>query len=170
MEMGMDDKNVLLIPKIENGIVIDHIPAGLGPKLLELLLRYPRLRSVALTLGVNYRSTRMGTKDMIKLGTRELPADAQAQISIVAPGVTVKTITDYRVGEKLVLSLPDRMIGLVKCRNPNCITNAERSVETRFTLDGSAESSIGRGKGRAEYRCAHCERVFALAELERILP
>lgn len=157
----MDDKKTLLIPKIDRGIVIDHIPAGLGLKLMHLMTRYPDLEDKVITLGVNYDSHRLGSKDMIKIAIEELPSAVLEQLSILAPGVTIKRITDYSVDKKYVLQLPDNMENLVRCKNPNCITNWEGTLPTRFARMGPEST---------KYKCAHCERVFELDTLERRLP
>lgn len=157
----MDNKKLLLIPKIEEGIVIDHIPAGLGLKLMGLMRRYPDMRDTVITLGVNYNSPKLGTKDMIKIALRELPAEVLEQLSILAPGVTIKRITDYSVDKKYVLQMPDKLESLVRCRNPNCITNWEGALPTRF-------NRIAPDSGK--YKCNHCERVFPLDRLEKVRP
>ena len=156
-----DTRTMLHIPKIEEGIVIDHIPAGLGTKLLELFQRFDELSGVVLSVGLNYKSKKIGRKDMIKLQIRDLSPRVRQQISIVSPGVTIKRIVDYRVAEKLVSQVPETISNLVKCRNPSCITNFEDHVETYFScLDPEGQW----------FRCSYCERVFRLDELERILP
>ena len=156
----MDDRRTLLIPKIEDGIVIDHIPAGLGTPLLELLRKYSELKEEVFSVGLNYNSDRLGRKDMVKIGVRELPERALQEISIIAPGVSIKRITDYEVDKRYTLNMPDSIVDLVKCKNPNCITNSERKLETRFTCIQ---------REQALYRCGHCERVFELDKLERTL-
>lgn len=156
----MDDRRTLLIPKIENGIVIDHIPAGLGTPLLDLLRDYAELKDRVFSVGLNYNSDKLGRKDMVKIGARELPQRALQEISIIAPGVSIKRITDYEVDKRYTLNMPDSIADLVKCKNPNCITNSERKAETRFTCIAPE---------LALYRCGHCERVFELDKLETTL-
>ena len=66
----MSNKNeVLLIPKIELGIVVDHIPAGQGPKILDIIFQHEEMKDVAVTLGLNYDSKKLGKKDLIKLSS-----------------------------------------------------------------------------------------------------
>jgi len=151
------DRKTLLIPRIENGIVIDHIPAGMGVALLDIIRSDAGLSDVVTTLGLNYGSPTLGTKDMIKIWARELPTSVLAQISVVAPGVTIKRVTDYEVDKRYVLWPPKAIEGLARCRNPGCITNHEAGVVTRF---GAIDAD------RKLFRCAYCERVFRIAELE----
>ena len=87
-----EDKKVLLIPKIENGIVIDHVPAGFGLKILEIIHSYPEMTSVVVTVGLNYSSSKLGKKDMLKLQTEELPARVLQHIAMVCSGVSIKRI------------------------------------------------------------------------------
>jgi aspartate carbamoyltransferase regulatory subunit len=111
------------------------------------------------TVGLNYTSSKLGKKDMIKLSAEELPAPVLQHISMVCPGVTIKRIKNYQVDKKFTISLPDVMIGLARCRNPSCVTHHERDVVTRFRCVDAASQ---------RYKCAFCERIFALKELEII--
>lgn len=153
------NEKVLLIPKIENGIVIDHIPAGLGAPILRAIVAHPEARNVVLTLGLNYKSNKLGHKDLIKLDIDDLPASVLEQIALIAPGVTVKRIKQFDVDKKYVMQTPELLHNLVKCRNPNCITNHEGSIRTEFRAINNQ---------RLQYKCTHCERIFALPELERL--
>lgn len=152
----MTPQNILLIPKIERGIVIDHIPAGLGIRVMALIGRWPELEDAVVTLGLNYKSTRMGRKDMIKLQTGPLPPRLLQMLALVCPGVTIKRIDRFEVVEKVVVQVPELFDNLARCINPNCITNAEPHVATRFRRIES---------GSQYFKCAHCERVCSLDEL-----
>lgn len=152
---------VLLIPKIENGIVIDHIPVGLGVRILEIIRAHPGLDQVVVTLGLNYDSPRMGRKDIVKLSVRELPERVLEHISVVSPGATIKRITEFQVDKKYTSVAPRLLVDLARCRNPGCITNTERDVHSRF------EATEGDPQ---RYRCAFCERVFDVSELEFTFP
>lgn len=155
------DRKHLLIPKIEDGIVIDHVPSGLGTKVLELFQSLPEMRDVEVSLGLNYKSPKLGRKDVIKLHTRELPAHLFELVALVCPGATIKRVADYQVERRVVLELPDTIRNLVRCRNPSCITNYEELAESRFDCVDVEKQ---------KYRCRFCERVFRLDELERIGP
>jgi aspartate carbamoyltransferase regulatory subunit len=156
-----EEKKVLLIPKIENGIVIDHIPAGWGLRLLEVIHATPEMTSVVATVGLNYQSRKLGQKDMIKLATEDLPARVLQHISMIRAGVTVKRIKNYQVEKKFVVEVPETLVGQAFCRNPGCITNHERDVVTRFRRSDP--------EGR-HFQCAFCERIFPLAELDMRAP
>lgn len=154
--MSAEEKH-LLIPKIEKGIVIDHVPAGYGLKILAIIHSYPEMTSAVATVGLNLPSSKLGRKDMIKLQLDEFPAAALHHISMVCSGVTVKRIKNFQVEKKIVVGLPDLMVGQARCRNPGCITNTERDAVTRFRCVDAAKK---------RFKCAFCERIFALQELE----
>ncbi|MEJ2054411.1 MAG: aspartate carbamoyltransferase regulatory subunit [Calditrichaceae bacterium] len=152
---------MLLIPKIELGIVIDHIPAGLGPKILEIIFQYEEMKDVAVTLGLNYKSQKLGKKDLIKLQMEYLAPEIIQHISIMAPGVTVKAVKNYKVHSKVVVHPPKEIKNLLECKNPNCITNSEGHVGTLFT---AADDDI------KQVKCYYCERIFDLDELDVAVP
>ena len=145
------------IPKIESGIVVDHIPVGYGVKVLKIIRSYPGMKDVVTTIGLNYLSTKLGRKDMLKLVTDELPSEVLDHMSLVSPGISIKRIRDYQVDKKFVITTPVEITGQALCRNPNCITNHERHMTTCF-------KATRRDPGK--YRCMFCERVFFLGELE----
>ncbi len=156
-----NESQVLLIPKIDNGIVIDHIPTGYGVAILEIIRREPSMRDVVITLGLNYQSTKLGKKDLIKLWVHDLPPRVMQHISLVCPGITVKRIVDYRVEKKFTIKPPVVARNLLRCLNPSCITNAEPHVETCFVMVDAEEKKL---------KCTYCERVFPLADLRPIVP
>lgn len=156
-----DREQVLLIPKIDHGIVIDHIPPGFGVAILEIIRRDPSAKDAVVTLGLNYRSTKLGRKDLIKLWIDDLPPRVIQHISLVCPGITIKRIVDYRVEKKYVIKPPQVARNLLRCLNPSCITNAEKNIETCFTVVD---------EGCLRLRCTYCERVFPLSDLRPIVP
>ena len=153
-------EQMLMIPKIELGIVIDHIPAGQGIKILEIISKSGDMKDVPVSLGLNYESRRLGKKDLIKLQMEYLSPEIIQQISIVVPGVTIKAIKDFAVHSKVVVQPPKEIRNLLECKNPNCITNSEKHVETHFT---AIEENC------KKLRCEYCERVFELHELHALV-
>jgi len=151
----------LYIPKIESGVVIDHIPAGLGPRIVEIIHAHPGLEKAMVSLGLNYGSTKQGRKDMVKVHDHRLPDTVLEQIALVSPGVTIKRVEGFEVTARIVLQPPRKIVGLGRCRNPNCVTNTEAAVTTRFmAVDTKA----------LKFRCGFCERVFRLRDMEFVLP
>lgn len=132
------------IDSIKNGIVIDHIPAGSGMKLYELL----RLGKLDCPVAIikNAASSAMGKKDIIKID-----ADIAVNLDIigyVAPNVTINIIRDGTLCEKRAISLPTTLKNVIKCKNPRCITSTEQEIDHVFKLEDS--------KNRV-YRCIYCE-------------
>ena len=132
------------IDPISNGIVIDHIAAGQGMKLYDLLGLDKADCSVALLK--NMPSTKLGKKDVIKIdGDFKLDPDV---IGFVAPGATINIIRDGELVEKKALQTPQKLVNVVKCQNPRCITSTEQELDHIFVLT-EPESGV--------YRCIYCE-------------
>ena len=132
------------IDSIQNGFVIDHIPAGLSMRLYELLGLDSLDCSIALIKNVNSR--RLGKKDIIKIDA-EIDIDLQI-IGYIAPEVTVNVIRGGVLVEKKTLELPRTLTGVIRCKNPRCITTCEQELEHTFKLT-DPENRV--------YRCIYCE-------------
>lgn len=132
------------VDSIRNGFVIDHIPAGRGMKLYELLQLDSLDCSIALIK--NVPSRRMGKKDIIKIDA-DIPIRFDL-IGYLAPDVTVNIIRDGVLAEKKTLALPKTLINVIHCKNPRCITSTEQELEHRFKLT-DPENHV--------YRCVYCE-------------
>ncbi len=132
------------IDSIKNGIVIDHIPAGRGMKLYELLGLAKLDCPVAIIKNAN--SSAMGRKDIIKIDA-DIAVDLDI-IGYVAPNVTINIIRDGKLVEKKSIELPKILKNVIKCKNPRCITSTEQELEHVFRLE-NAEERI--------YRCAYCD-------------
>ncbi len=124
----------LVVSRIGAGTVIDHIPAGQALRVLSILgITGGEGRIVALVM--NVPSTRMGRKDIVKVEGVELSPVQVNRIALVAPGATINLIRDYRVVSKSKVELPDELVGVVSCGNPNCVTNAPgEPIVTRFRV------------------------------------
>lgn len=134
----------MTIDSIKNGIVIDHIQAGKGMYLYEILGLEKLDCSVAIIKNVSSR--KMGKKDIIKIDSMiDLDLDV---LGYVDPGLTVNIIRDGKTIEKKNLKLPEMIRGVIKCKNPRCITSVEQELEHVFKL-------TDREKGI--YRCIYCE-------------
>lgn len=135
------------IPKIKNGTVIDHIPAGNALKVLRIL-GIPEKTSSIVSVAMNVKS-RIGKKDIVKVENRELAREEVDKIALIAPKATINIIRDYEVVEKHQVELPDELIGIVRCSNPTCISNTREPIESRFKV-------ISRDPPRII--CYYCER------------
>ena len=132
------------IDSIQNGIVIDHISAGRGMKLYELLGLEKLDCSVAIIKNVH--SEKMGKKDIIKIDAA-IPVNLDV-IGYVDPGVTVDVIRDGVLAEKRRIDMPQRLTNVLFCRNPRCICAVEQELDHVFKLT-DAENKV--------YRCIYCE-------------
>ena len=139
------DRTHQQVAALRNGTVIDHLNAGMALKALEVI-GLPK-NGVAL-LGIGLTSSKMGRKDIMKLENVELtPAEAE-KLAVFGPQATVVVIRDYKVVSKVSVKLPETIAGILKCPNPNCITNHERG-ETRFRVETTKPLHV---------RCHYCER------------
>lgn len=132
------------IDSIRNGIVIDHITAGKGMKIYQLLHLDDLDCSVAIIK--NVASAKMGKKDIIKI---DAPLDINMDIlGYVDPNVTVDIIRDGVLVDKHSIALPEKLTNVLFCKNPRCITTTEQELDHVFRLT-DRENRV--------YRCLYCE-------------
>ncbi len=134
----------MIIGSIKNGMVIDHITAGRSMELYDLLGLEKADCEVALIK--NAVSAKMGRKDIIKING-DFPVDLNV-IAYVDPKATINIIQDGVLVEKKALQTPQRLVNVVKCQNPRCITSTEQELDHIFVLT-EPESGV--------YRCIYCE-------------
>lgn len=132
------------IDSIKNGIVIDHITPGLAMEIYQLLGLDSLTCSVALIRNVN--SNKMGKKDIIKIDS-DYDIDMDL-IGYVDPKATINIIKNGKTVEKRSLALPEKLVNVLKCKNPRCISSQEQELEHIFTLTD---------KDAGVYRCLYCE-------------
>lgn len=132
------------IDSINNGFVIDHIKAGKSMEIYKYLALDDLPCSVAIIK--NVKSSRLGKKDIIKIDSPiELDLDV---LGYIDPNITVNVIRDGKLIEKRPLCLPKRIVNVIKCKNPRCITSTEQELDHVFLLSDEKERV---------YRCAYCE-------------
>ena len=118
------------IDSIINGIVIDHIAAGRGMMLYKLL-HLDRL-DCSVAIIKNVHSNKMGKKDIIKVDAAiDLNTDV---IGYVDPDATVNIIRDGKLVEKKAIVLPERLVNVIRCKNPRCISSTEQELPQVFML------------------------------------
>jgi len=127
----MTPKKELAVAALRNGIVIDHIPSRALFKCVKIL----GLENLdtQLTIGNNLHSSKLESKGIIKVADVNFPEQTLNRIALIAPTAVVNTIRDFEVTEKRPVTLPDTIVGIVKCDNPKCITNNE-PMYTRFSV------------------------------------
>ncbi len=134
------------IDSIHSGYVLDHIKAG---KAMDVY-RHLELDRLDCPVAIikNVRSTRMGKKDMIKIDA-DIPVDYDV-LGYIDPGITVNVIrNDVRV-DKAQLKLPAKLVNVIHCKNPRCITSIEQEIDHVFRLADEMKRT---------YRCVYCEAV-----------
>lgn len=149
-------KKELKVPAIKEGTVIDHIPSRVTFKVMRILDLKDFEHTISVAL--NLKSKSMGKKGIIKIGSRFLTQEEVNKIAILAPNATVNIIQDYKVKEKIKVNLPDEISNIIKCSNPNCITNNEK-IKTLFHVVSKAPLQV---------ICHHCERVMDSDEITLI--
>ena len=140
-------KKELKIPLIKNGSVIDHITAGNAVKVLHIL-GIPISTSSVVSVAMNVKS-KLGKKDIVKVENRELDPQEVDKIALIAPKATINIIRDYKVAKKHKVELPNEIIGIVRCSNPTCVSNANEPVKSRFKVISKDPTRI---------KCYFCER------------
>lgn len=126
-------EKTLLIRKIENGTVIDHITAGYALDVLRILGIKGREGNV-ISIAMNVPSRKIGRKDVVKIEDRELRPEEVDRIALIAPQATINIIRDFAVAEKERVSLPKAIMGIVKCSNPTCISNSNEPVRSQLDV------------------------------------
>lgn len=132
------------IDSIKNGYVIDHIQAGNGMKIYELL----RLNELDCQVAIitNAKSKKTGKKDIIKID-REIPINLDT-LGFIDHNITVNVVKDDKIIEKRKLNLPEKIVNVATCNNPRCITSVEKQLDQIFILTD---------KEKEIYRCRYCE-------------
>ncbi len=124
----------LLVRRIREGTVIDHIPAGRALTVLRILGITGR-EGYKVAVVMNVESHKLGKKDIVKIEGRMLSPSEVNKIALVAPSATINIVRDYKVVEKQKVSLPDRIDDILSCPNPTCITRQPREhLVSRFRV------------------------------------
>lgn len=151
MEMNKKER---LVAAIENGTVIDHIPAEKTFQVVNLLeLQH---LSTPVTIGYNFSSSKVGCKGIIKVSDKFFTDDEISRLSVVAPNIILNIIRDYEVVEKKQVITPDELCGIVKCNNPKCITNNE-PVSTIFNVVDKEAGTL---------KCHYCDKEQQMENVE----
>lgn len=152
----MKEPKQLSVSAIQNGTVIDHIPAKNLFKVIQIL----GLDEVEtqITFGTNLESKKQGSKAIIKIAGVYFEDKDINRIALVAPEAKLNIIRDYEVVEKKLVEVPDIIVGIAKCMNPKCITNFE-SVTTRFKVVSKKNVAL---------KCHYCEKITTQDNLQII--
>lgn len=128
-----EGKKVLIVGRISEGTVIDHITAGEALNVLKIL-GITGTTTECLSIATNVSSGKVGKKDIVKVEGRELRKEEVDRIALIAPRATINIIRDYEVVEKKGVDIPRSLTGVVRCPNPGCISNTSEPIESRFEV------------------------------------
>ena len=141
----------LVVSALENGTVLDHIPAENVYKALDLL----DLKDIEnqITIGINLISKIHGRKGIIKIADKFFEDEELNKLALIAPNATVNVIRNFKVVEKKKLETPSEVIGIAKCKNPKCVTN-HQPIKTRFTTVQDND--------KISLKCHYCEKITGI--------
>lgn len=151
----MTEKKHLKVKSIKNGTVIDHITANRALSVLNIL-NLPD-EDTSLTVAMNVESPDMSRKDIVKIENRELSQDEVDKLVLIAPNATINIIRDYDISRKARLELKDEISDVITCSNPNCISNSNEPIKTKFYVQSKKPVIL---------RCHFCERTMDLDDIE----
>jgi aspartate carbamoyltransferase regulatory subunit len=151
----MSDTSQLLVRRIKDGTVVDHIENGKALIVLRVLDITGREGNVV-TVALNVPSSKHMKKDIIKVENKFLEQVETDKLALIAPHATINIIRDYKLVEKRKINLPDSIIGIFDCPNLNCITNSEEDI--RSTIDIIDKEKI-------LLRCKYCGRTITIDEI-----
>ncbi len=139
---------MLNVGQLNEGVVLDHIKAG---KAMDIY-RYLKLDKMDCQVAIikNARSNKLGRKDILKIECPIEEVDLDV-LGFIDHTITVNIIKDGEIVEKKQLTLPKKLVNIIHCKNPRCITSIEQELEHVFFLADEE---------RAIYRCKYCEEKY----------
>jgi len=143
---------LLEITSIRNGLVIDHIEAGMGVKIFNYLNLDKYSNQVALI--INADSKRLGKKDIIKI--EDCTDIDYTVLGLLSPRITINEVRNEKRTKKINPELPKKVENILECNNPRCITADEKYVPHTFKLVNSDKGT---------YRCEYCDHIMKLSEV-----
>jgi aspartate carbamoyltransferase regulatory subunit len=143
----MTEDTELRVSKIRSGTVIDHVEAGQALNVLAIL-GIDGSGGEAVSVGMNVPSSKLGSKDVVKVEGRELSQEEVDVLSLIAPEATINIVREYEVIDKARVDRPERVTGILSCPNLDCITNADEPVEPKFAVQADA------------VRCEYCDEFI----------
>lgn len=146
----------LEVSAIEEGTVIDQIANESTFKVANIL-NTQNLDQVVL-IGFNLSSKKLGKKGIIKIGGKLLTQEEVNKISLIAPDATVNIIKDSEVVKKFTVDIPDSIEEVMKCFNPNCVSNHQKILRRFHVIN----------KNPVRIRCHYCERHMGVDDIELV--
>ncbi len=146
-----DFEKSLRVRKIKHGTVIDHISPGNALNVLKIV-GITGKEGWIISIAINVPSGKSEhLKDVVKIENKELAPEEINRIALISPKATINIIRDYEVIQKFKVVLEEQIKGVIKCMNPNCITNGNEPVKSLFKIETSNPVSL---------RCLYCDQIM----------
>ncbi len=146
----------LMVRRIKEGTVIDHIDEGKGLQVLAAL-QIDGLDGSLITIALNVPSGKFKKKDIIKVENKFLADDDTNKLAVIAPKATINIIKNYKLVEKRRASLPNEIDRIFRCSNPDCITNSNEHIESVMDVIDKEGTVL---------KCRYCGRVLDVNQLK----
>ncbi|MCV0430890.1 aspartate carbamoyltransferase regulatory subunit [Nitrosopumilus sp.] len=150
------EQSDLMVRRIKEGTVIDHIDEGKGLQVLNAL-RIDGKDGSLITIALNVPSGKFKKKDIIKVENKFLKDDDTNKLAVIAPTATINMIKEYKLVEKRRVALPNEIDRIFRCSNPDCITNSTEYIESVMDVINK--------DGRV-LKCRYCARVLDVTKLK----
>ncbi len=149
------EQSELMVRRIKEGTVIDHIDEGKGLQVLNAL-RIDGKDGSLITIALNVPSGKFKKKDIIKVENKFLKDDDTNKLAVIVPNATINIIKNYKLVEKRRVALPNEVDRIFRCSNPDCITNSTEHIESVMDVIDK--------EGRV-LKCRYCSRVLDVNQL-----
>jgi aspartate carbamoyltransferase regulatory subunit len=149
------EQSELMVRRIKEGTVIDHIDEGKGLQVLDAL-RIDGKDGSLITIALNVPSGKFKKKDIIKVENKFLKDDDTNKLAVIVPNATINIIKNYKLVEKRRVALPNEVDRIFRCSNPDCITNSTEHIESIMDVMDK--------EGRV-LKCRYCSRVLDVNQL-----
>ena len=149
------EQSELMVRRIKEGTVIDHIDEGKGIQVLDAL-RIDGKDGSLITIALNVPSGKSKKKDIIKVENKFLKDDDTNKIAVIAPKATINIIKNYKLIEKRRVALPNEIDRIFRCSNPDCITNSTEHIESIMDLIDKETMIL---------KCRYCARILDVNEI-----
>ena len=150
------EQSELMVRRIKEGTVIDHIDEGKGIQVLDAL-RIDGKDGSLITIALNVPSGKSKKKDIIKVENKFLKDDDTNKIAVIAPKATINIIKNYKLIEKRRVALPNEIDRIFRCTNPDCITNSTEHIDSVMDLID---------KDGMILKCRYCARILDVNEIK----
>ena len=150
------EQSELMVRRIKEGTVIDHIDEGKGIQVLDAL-RIDGKDGSLITIALNVPSGKSKKKDIIKVENKFLKDDDTNKIAVIAPKATINIIKNYKLIEKRRVALPNEIDRIFRCSNPDCITNSTEHIESVMDLIDKEKMIL---------KCRYCARILDVNEIK----